>query len=93
MDDFRYQVGDAVKIRSDLKDDGTDYYMQSGPAANEEASTYCNEMVDYAGKVVHISGYTWSDEYRIEEDGECYHWTDEMFAGFADNKVKFCSLL
>ena len=93
MDDFRYQVGDAVLIRSDLKDDGTDYYMQSGPCANEECSTYYNEMVDYAGKVVHISGYTWSDEYYIEEDGECYHWTDEMFTGFADNKVKFRSLL
>ena len=93
MDDFRYQVGDAVLVRSDLKDNGTDYYMNSGPAANEEAATYCNEMTDYAGKVVHISGYTWSDGYHIEEDGEYYFWTDEMFAGFADNSVKFHSLL
>lgn len=90
--DFRYEIGDAVVVRSDLND-GTNYYMRSGDGADGVCSTFCDMMPSFAGKVVHISDYTWSDEYRIEEDGELYHWTDEMFVGLAGNGVNFHSLL
>ena len=39
------------------------------------------EMLKLKGKEVTISTYTYSNKYRILEDGGCRNWTDEMFSG------------
>lgn len=90
--DFRYKPGDAVRVRSDLKY-GADYWMRSGPKENDSALIAVDNMINFAGKTVHISEYSQSDEYRIKEDGERWRWTDEMFDGLATDIMNFQSLL
>lgn len=86
--DFRYDIGDAVIVRQNLEH--KDYYMESGPECGNEYAYFSEEMEEWAGKVVHISDYTFDDQYYIEEDGEEYHWTDEMLMPVGFN---FVSLL
>lgn len=88
--DYKYKPGDAVRVRFDLKYN-TDYYMRSGPKANTALIAVSN-MVDLAGKIVHISEYSASGEYRVEEDSERWRWTDEMFED-STNGISFQSLL
>lgn len=73
---YRYDVGDAVVVKRDLKT-GCNYFMESGPSR----CTYNNvvdEMKEFEGKTVHISGY-FDGQYLIEEDDEGWSWTDQMF--------------
>ena len=91
MDNFRYKPGDAYRVRPDLSYD-TEYRMRSGPKENDDDLIIVNNMIDFAGKIVHISKYTLLNDYRIEEDAYRYRWTDDMFAGPADG-VTFQSLL
>lgn len=88
--DYKYKPGDAVRVRFDLKYN-TDYFMWSGPKANTALIAVSN-MVDLAGKIVHISEYSTSGEYRVEEDSERWRWTDEMFEN-STNGISFQSLL
>lgn len=88
--DYKYKPGDAVRVRSDLKYN-TDYFMWSGPKPNTALIAVSN-MVDLAGKIVHISEYSASGEYRVKEDGERWRWTDEMFED-STNGISFQSLL
>ena len=88
--DYKYKSGDAVRVRADLKYN-TDYYMRSGPN-KDTALIAVGNMVDLAGKIVHISEYTANGEYRVEEDGESWRWTDEMFED-STNGIVFQSLL
>ena len=61
-----------VRVRPDLKRN-TRYYMKSGV----ESNVATQEMIDMAGMVVHA--YRWGGQYCVEEDGDKYNWTDEMF--------------
>jgi hypothetical protein len=73
---YRYDVGDAVVVRQDLKM-GCNYFMESGPSR----CTYnivVDEMKEFEGKTVHISGHI-DGQYFIEEDNKSYAWTDQMF--------------
>lgn len=73
---YRYDVGDAVVVRQDLKM-GCNYFMESGPSR----CTYNNvvyEMEEFKGKTVHIAAYD-DGQYRIVEDDEVFGWTDQMF--------------
>lgn len=88
--DYKYKPGDAVRVRFDLKYN-TDYYMRSGPKANTALIAVIN-MVDLAGKIVHISEYSARGEYLLEEDSERWRWTDEMFED-STNGISFQSLL
>lgn len=88
--DYKYKPGDAVRVRADLKYN-TDYYMRSGPKANTALIAVSN-MVDLAGKIVHISKYSPSREYRVKEDSEMWRWTDEMFED-STSGIIFQSLL
>lgn len=88
--DYKYKPGDAVRVRSDLKYN-TNYFMWSGPKPNTALIAVSN-MVDLAGKIVHISEYSASGEYRVEEDSERWRWTDEMFED-STNGISFQSLL
>lgn len=75
---MKYQVGDKVLVRSDL----------------EENKKYGNEvvisdMLFFKGKIVtikHIQDHP--DCYRIEEDPDQWHWTDEMFSGKVSEEIK-----
>ena len=79
--EFRYKLGDKVVVRSDLSVDSTDF------------AYVCYDMKKFCGQVVHIKEYAYGDRYFIKEDPNHHSWTDEMFVGFADNNVKFHSLL
>lgn len=88
--DYKYKPGDAVRVRADLKYN-TDYYMRSGP--NKDAALIAvSNMVNLAGKIVHITDYSASGQYRVEEDSERWRWTDEMFEG-STRGIIFQSLL
>lgn len=78
---YRYNVGDAVVVRPDLKMKVI-YFMESGP----NPKTYnivVDEMKELEGKTVHIAMHL-DDQYLIEEDGRVYAWTDQMFQSQAE---------
>ena len=68
---MKHKVGDKVKIRTDLKK-----YIKYG------VYPFVGEMCTLCGQVVTISEVCSEDEgYFIEEDKNCFYWTDEMFEG------------
>lgn len=64
---YKYQVGDKVKVRSDLK---------SGMSIRFGIT---HDMANHAGKIVTISGIVSDGEYLIKE--EAYSWDKECFDG------------
>lgn len=65
---MKYEIGDIVKVREDLKaSNGDTFDLYVLP-----------EMVELAGKLVTIS-YVGDDYYRIEEDDKEYMWIDRFF--------------
>lgn len=89
--DFRYKVGQAVRVRSDLQDGGKEYFMRSGPLANKTTECATWDMCEFAGKIVHISAHT-GLTYKVKEDPYGWSWSDEMFVGPVGG-VNFTSLL
>lgn len=75
----KYNVGDKVLVRKDLEYDYM-YYMSD----REEFDWTTSEHMRHRGKIVTIA-VSDGDGYAIEEDDEEYNWTDEMFAGVANN--------
>jgi uridine phosphorylase len=76
---MKYKVGDKVRVRSDLYDDG----IYGGYDFSEE-------MERYKGKIVTIisTGRDCErDYYEIEEDDTKYAWTDEMFEGLEEEEL------
>ena len=74
---MKYQVGDKVLVRSDL----------------EEGKTYGDEvvisdMLYFKGKIVTIEHVDHPNHYRIKEDSDQWHWTDEMFSGNESEELK-----
>lgn len=69
---MKYKVGDKVRIRTDLKV-GERY---DGVPIREE-------MIGLVGKTLTISNVNDFGEgdisYYLNEDEDCYHWTDSMF--------------
>lgn len=90
--EYRYKPEDAVFVRPDLKR-GSDYWMRSGVNENEQCLVAIGDMLNFAGKMVHISGYSRSGSYYIKEDSGRWRWTDEMFVGLAGNECYCESLL
>ena len=75
--EMKYKVGDKVRVRSDLQI-GTQY----------GAYMFASGMVDYKGKVVTISAIDLNRlRYFIEEDGEGWRWTYEMFEGLVEDEL------
>lgn len=72
---MKYKVGDKVRVRSDLYDDG----IYGGYDFSEE-------MERYKGKIVTIIS-TGRDYYETEEDDTKYAWTDEMFEGLKEEEL------
>lgn len=72
----KYKVGDRVKVRKDLGDQGV-YYMEG-----EYFFGYATKnMLELAGKIVTIREIVSTIGYCIYEDGRI--WTDEMFERLA----------
>ena len=74
---MKYQVGDKVLVRSDL----------------EEGKKYGVEVVIFnmlylKGKIVTIEHVDHPNCYRIKEDPDQWHWTDEMFVGKESEEIK-----
>ena len=66
---MKYKIGDKVLVRPDL----------------EEGKTYGDEvvmsdMLYLKGKIVTIEHVDHPNHYRIKEDPDQWHWTDEMFS-------------
>lgn len=90
--EYRYKPGDAVFVRPDLKY-SPGYWMRSGKNENMEHLAAVGDMLNFADKIVHISGYSRSGSYHIKEDSERWRWTDDMFVGLAGNECYCESLL
>ena len=74
---MKYKIGDKVLVRSDL----------------EEGKTYGDEvvmsdMLYFKGKIVTIEHVDHPNHYRIKEDLDQWHWTDEMFNEKESEKIK-----
>lgn len=86
---YRYKVGDAVKVRRDLEY-GVRYRMHSGPESNKQYNTVIPEMKKFEGQTVHIEYIGWG-QYQVKEVCGCF-WTDEMFES-AEESECFCESL
>ena len=73
---YRYDVGDAVVVKRDLRKNCS-YFMMSGPNPNTY-NTVVDEMKELEGKTVHIAMHL-DGQYFIEEDNRSCAWTDQMF--------------
>ena len=70
MSNTRFNIGDKVKVREDLK--SSQYYG---------GIIFISDMKKYAGKVLTIKdkgNFLGHSHYTIEEDSQYYMWTDEM---------------
>lgn len=78
---MKYKVGGKVKIRPDLKV-GERY---DGVPIREE-------MIELAGKtltILNVNDFGEDDiSYYLNEDEDCYHWTDSMFEDAMTNADK-----
>ena len=71
---MKYEVGDKVKIREDLKV-GKDY----------NDCTFIVDMEKYKGKIATITYcYNDDDSYEIDLDGGTWFWTNDMFKDVTD---------
>lgn len=71
----KYKVGDKVVVREDLRTDVPKYYM----ADKSDHNCVVDEMLKYRGNTLTIKVAS-AGGYRLEEDNECWTWTDEMFS-------------
>ena len=76
---MRYQVGDRVVVRHDLKE-GKRYYMDDGDSCDVATS----EMVELAGQTVTIRERP-GGKYYIKGCG--WYWTDDMFEGLESEQA------
>ena len=73
----KYNVGDKVLVRSDLEE---------GKKYGDEVVIY--NMLYFKGKIVTIEHVDYPNHYRIKEDPDQWHWTDEMFSGNESEEIK-----
>lgn len=75
------KVGDRVVIRNDLKE----YHKYDMENTLDNSQIVVPSMMVLRGKTVIISEAR-QQFYRIEEDGGCWCWTDQMFEDLKSNK-------
>ena len=73
--EYRYKIGDIVKVRSDFTRKKC-YYMHSGPKSGCEPGTV-SCMEKHRGETHTITGYNYG--YYLIDDSEGLCWSDEMF--------------
>ena len=92
--DYRYQIGQEVRVRPEL-DYGEPYYMRSGRKAVRPNEGYhdgiiiTDDMYMLRDKIVHISGY--HEGYYTVKECRRWKWADDMFDN--TNQVCFCRSL
>lgn len=93
MADYLYQPGQEVVIRPDLSNN-KGYRMLSGPRASNKSDWWgiFPFMKRHAGKVITIDCITEDGVYTAKGISGCV-WTDEMFAGPANDECYCQSLL
>ena len=74
---MKYQVGDKVLVRSDLEE---------GKIYGDEV--VMSNMLYFKGKIVTIEHVYYPYCYRIKEDPDQWHWTDEMFSEKEPKEIK-----
>ena len=74
---MKYQVGDKVLVRSDLEE---------GKKYGDEV--VMSDMLFFRGKIVTIEHVDHPCCYRIKEDPDQWHWTDEMFDEKESEEIK-----
>lgn len=74
---MKYQVGDKVLVRSDLEE---------GKKYGDEV--VMSDMLFFRGKIVTIEHVYHPYGYRIKEDPDQWHWTDEMFDEKESEEIK-----
>ena len=74
---MKYKIGDKVLVRPDLKE---------GKTYGDEV--IMSDMLFFRGKIVTIEHVDHPDCYRIKEDPNQWHWTDEMFSEKSSEEVK-----
>ena len=74
---MKYKIGDKVLVRSDLEE---------GKKYGDEV--VISDMLYFKGKIVTIEHIDHPNYYRIKEDPDQWHWTDEMFSGNESEEIK-----
>lgn len=74
---MKYQVGDKVLVRPDLEEN-----KKYGD------KVVISDMLYFKGKIVTIEHVDYPNYYRIKEDPDQWHWTDEMFSGNESEEIK-----
>lgn len=77
---MKYNVGDKVRVRSDLIEDNM-YFMEN----SDTYDSVVDVMMEYCGQEVEIK-YTDDEKYLITGDDDEWHWTDEMFEGLIEDE-------
>lgn len=72
---MKYKVGDKVRVRRDLEENGQ--YGKYGANRN---------MAELHGSIVEIKKVE-NEEQRYEINDNLYYWTDEMFEGLAEEEL------
>ena len=74
---MKYKIGDKVLVRLDLEE---------GKKYGDEV--VMSDMLFFRGKIVTIEHVDHPNCYRIKEDPDQWHWTDEMFSEKESEEVK-----
>ena len=74
---MKYKIGDKVLIRPDLEE---------GKKYGDEV--VMSDMLYLKGKIVTIEHVDYPNHYRIKEDPDQWHWTDEMFSENESEEIK-----
>ena len=74
---MKYKIGDKVLVRPDLEE-GKTYGVE----------VFMYRMLFFKGKIVTIEHIDHPNHYRIKEDPDQWHWTDEMFSEKESEEVK-----
>lgn len=74
---MKYKIGDKVLVRPDLEE---------GKKYGDEV--VMSDMLFFRGKIVTIEHVDHPCCYRIKEDPDQWHWTDEMFDEKESEEIK-----
>ena len=74
---MKYKIGDKVLVRPDLEE---------GKIYGDEV--VMSDMLFFRGKIVTIEQIYHPYCYRIKEDPDQWHWTDEMFSEKEPEEIK-----
>lgn len=96
---YKYELGDRVRVQAKAFCEGDRYHMLSGPLADkfsENVLTISGKTLSrrnyLTNKIVTIKGYSFS-RYIIKECGSTVLWTDDMFVEEDSGEYYCVSLL